>query len=139
VLTVAVLKELGIREIVARAQTERRKRVLEAVGATRVITVEAEMGKRLGRALVASHVLDHLEIGESIALIQWAADERVIGHTLRDLDLRNRYGLTLVAIKHCPSNARERVTVTPDPGHVFRAGDVLLLCGENAKLAAFTH
>ncbi len=139
VLTVAVLKELGVKEIVARAHTERRKRVLEAVGATRVITVESEMGRRIGRALVASHVIDHLEIGEGISLIQWSADDRVIGRSLRNLDLRHRFGLTLVAIKHCDPGARERVTVTPDPEQVFRKGDVLILCGENAKLASFTQ
>jgi trk system potassium uptake protein TrkA len=50
VLTVALLKEFGISQIVARAPTEREHRILELVGATRIVSVEAEMGQRVGRS-----------------------------------------------------------------------------------------
>lgn len=53
VLTVAALKETGVRTIVARAMTARQGRILKAVGATRVIEVESEMGRRLGAVLAS--------------------------------------------------------------------------------------
>jgi trk system potassium uptake protein TrkA len=140
VLTVAVLKEIGVREIVARATTNRRRRVLEAVGATRVVMAEAEMGRRVAHALVGSHVVDHLEIGPDVSLVQWSADGRAVGRTVRDLELQSRWELTLVAVKHhAPGGApAETVTVTPPPTYLIKAGDVLLLCGRNARLQAFT-
>jgi trk system potassium uptake protein TrkA len=142
VLSVAVLKELGIREIVARAQTDRRRRVLETVGATRVVMAEAEMGQRVARALVGSHVLDHLEVGGGVSLIQWAADGRIAGRSIGELDLRAR-GLVLVAVKRRArggaEGAGESVAVAPDPSFALREGDVLLLCGPTERLAAFTR
>jgi trk system potassium uptake protein TrkA len=74
ILTVAVLKELGIKEIVARAQTERERTILELVGATRVLFVELEMG-RLAKTMAAIQVVDHVEIAEGISLIYWTADD----------------------------------------------------------------
>jgi trk system potassium uptake protein len=139
VLTVAVLKEIGIREIVARAQTERRRRVLQAVGATRVVTVEAEMGRRVAHALVGSHVLEHMEIASDAALILWSADTRVLGRSVADVDLARRWELLLVAVKHGVDGTHQEVTIGPPPTYLFREHDVLLLCGRTARLEAFTR
>jgi trk system potassium uptake protein TrkA len=139
VLTVAVLRELGIKEIVARAQTDRRRRVLETVGATRVVMAEGEMGQRVARALAGSHVLDHLELGDGVSLIQWVADARVAGRSLAALDLRARFGLQVVAIKRRRPDGGEAVDATPDPALPLHEGDVLLLVGAAERLAAFTR
>jgi trk system potassium uptake protein TrkA len=138
ILTVAVLKELGIKEIVARAQTERVRRILELVVATRVLFVELEMGRRLAKALGATHVVDHVEIAEGISLIHWTADERVVGKTLRETELRPRWGLNLVAVKRSRPDGAESVTVMPDAAFPLQAGDVLLLVGADARISAFT-
>lgn len=136
ILTVAILKELGIKEIVARANTERERRILELVGATRIVAVEAEMGLRVARALVATHVLDHMPLGEGVSLIYWTADERVVGRTLAQSELRSRWRLSLIAVR--PAGA-DKLEVLPPPDYVFREGDVLVLVGADARLAAFTQ
>jgi trk system potassium uptake protein len=140
VLTVAVLKELGIKQIVARAQTDRRRRVLESVGATQVVMVEPEMGRRVAHALLGSQVLDRMDIGGGVALIHWSADHRVLARSVKDVELMNRWELLLVAVKHGggPQGSEPAVTVAPSPGYLFRPGDVLLLCGPSARLEAFT-
>jgi trk system potassium uptake protein TrkA len=141
VLTVAVLKELGIRQIVARAQTDRRRRVLESVGATQVVMVEPEMGRRVAHALLGSQVLDRSELGGGVALVHWSADQRVLGRSVKDLDFMQRWELMLVAVKHggAPEAGGGQVTVAPSAGYLFRPGDVLLLCGSDARLEAFTR
>ncbi|MGE5848881.1 MAG: potassium channel family protein [Candidatus Methylomirabilota bacterium] len=138
ILTVAALKELGVKEIVARAQTERERRILELVGATRVFFVELEMGRRLAKALAATQVVDHVEIAEGISLIYWTADERVVGKTLGETELRSRWGLNLVAVKRSRPDGAESVVVMPDPDFALMAGDVLLLVGADARIRAFT-
>lgn len=136
ILTVAVLKELGIKEIVARANTERERRILELVGATRVVSVEAEMGTRLARSLAATDVLDLVALGEGVSMIYWTANERVLGRTLAESELRARWQLSLIAVR--PAGT-EKLEFLPPPEYVFREGDVLLLAGADARLAAFTR
>jgi trk system potassium uptake protein TrkA len=138
VLTVAVLKELGIREIIARVQTERERRILELVGATRSLFVEREMARRLAKTLAATAVLDAVEVADGISMIHWTADERVAGKSLRDADLRARWGLDLVAVKRRRPEEGETCTVMPEPEFALLAGDVLLLVGADARVQAFT-
>jgi trk system potassium uptake protein TrkA len=136
VLTVAALKELGVREIIARTRTERERRILELVGATRTVSVEGETARRLARSLAAS-VLDSVEVAEGISLIHWMADERVAGKRLRDTELRARWGLDLVAVRRRRPDGGESCTVMPEPDFALQAGDVLLLVGADARLRAF--
>lgn len=135
ILAVATLKDLGIKEIVARADSERERRILELVGATRVVSVEAEMGQRVARALMARDVVDHVTLAPGVSLIFWTADPRVIGRTLADSELQAVWQLELVGVRPAGQEALQ-LMVTPD--YVFREGDVLLLAGPDAKLAEFT-
>lgn len=136
VLTVATLKELGIGEIVARATTERERRILELVGATRIVAVEAEMGSRLARSLMAEKVVEHLSLGEGVSIVYWTADERVAGRTLAESEIETRWHLKLIGVRMAESQKLE-LEVSGD--YTVREGDVLLLAGADARLAAFTR
>ena len=138
ILTVAVLKELGVKEIVARARSDREARILELVGATRVLFVEVETGHRLAKALAATDVVDHVTIAEGISIIYWTADDRVIGKTLAEADLRAQWELNLVAVRRPKPGGGDTVAVMPPTDFRFQAGDVLLLAGADARLSAFT-
>lgn len=137
VLTVAILKELGVPEIAARARNERERQILELVGATRVVRVEVEMGQRLARTLVATAVQDSVEIAEGISLISWTADERVQGKCLAEAGLRSTWDLSLVAVKRPRPEGGEAVTILPETTFTFQAGDILLLVGAEARIRAF--
>lgn len=136
ILTVASLKDLGIKTIVARASTDRERQILELVGATRIVTVEVESGQRLARALAATDAIDTIALGAGVSIVYWTADARVVGRALADSELRTRWELNLVALRPAGS---ERLEVLPAPDRVFREGDVLLLAGTDARLAAFTR
>jgi len=138
ILTVAVLKELGIQEIVARARTEREARILELVGATRVLFVEVEVGHRLAKTLAATDVVDHVPIAEGVSIVYWTADERVLGKTLAEANIRAQWGLDLVAVRRPKPGGGDAVTVMPPVEFQFREGDVLVLVGADARLTAFT-
>jgi trk system potassium uptake protein TrkA len=136
ILAVATLKELGIKEIVARANTDRERRILELVGATRIVSVEVEMGQRVARALVARDVVDHVTLAPGVSLIFWTADPRVVGRTLADSELQSVWQLNLVAVRPA---GQETLEIMVKPDYVFHEGDVLLLLGPDAKLAEFTR
>ncbi len=134
ILAVAVLKEIGIAEIVALGGTERERRILRLVGATRVVSVEVESAQRLARALAAADVLDHVPLAEGVAAVSCTADERIVGKTLAGSGLADRYRLVLVALRAAGS---ERFDAPPPLDHAFREGDLLLLAGSEARLAAY--
>ena len=136
VLTVASLKELGIQTIVARANSERERRILELVGATRVISIEAETGHRVARSLVATDVIDLVTLGGGVSVAYWTADERAVGKKLGDLELLTRFQLHVLAVR--PADT-ERLDLFPATDYVVTAGDVLLLIGADARLTTFTR
>jgi len=147
VLTTAVLKELGVKEIIARASTDREKKILELVGATKAISIEAEMGKRLARALVAPSVLEYIELSEGYSMIQWEVDDRFVGKSLAEVGLRSKWGLNLVGTRQRVATASkegkpqvvERMELVPRPDYVFQKGDVLVLVGQQKDLESFTR
>lgn len=136
VLTVALLKELEIAQIVARAMTDRQRRILELVGATRVVLVEAEMGQRVGRSLVASDVVDQITLGGGVSIVYWTVDERRVGKRLADLELRTRWHLDVVGVRR---GEEEALALFPPGDYPLGEGDVVLLVGPDARLAAFTR
>jgi trk system potassium uptake protein TrkA len=99
ILTTALLRQLGVSRIVARALTELHARVLHAVGAHDVVSPEAEMGERLARRLAQPNVLERLELGDSGTLAEVEVPEAFVGQSLRELDVRRRYDLTVLAIR----------------------------------------
>lgn len=146
VLTTAILKELGVKEIIARASTDREKKILELVGATKAISIEAEMGKQLARALVAPSVLEYIELSEGYSMIQWEVDDRFVGKSLAEAGLLSKWGLNLVGTRQRVATGSkegkpqvvERMELVPRPDYVFQKGDVLVLVGQQKDLESFT-
>lgn len=146
VVTTTILKELGIKEIIVRAYTKREERILHLIGATRVIFVEDEMGRRLGKTLCGNAILDYIELSSTHSIIEWEAPERLTGKSLSDLGLSTEWDLTLIAIKkrgESPSGiARQNeggaLEFHPAPGYLLAQGDILVLVGKNKELSRFT-
>ncbi|MFQ5587802.1 MAG: potassium channel family protein [Nitrospiria bacterium] len=147
VITTVVLKELGLKEIIVRAYTEREKRILEMVGASRVIFVEQEMGRRLAKACSGNAILDYIELSTSHSLVQWEVTEALVGSSLADLDVLGKWGLNLFAIKKRGGTdgtfnwrkEKEQLNFVPPPDYVLETGDILILVGKNKDLTRFTE
>jgi len=136
VLIVMLVKELGIKTIIAKATTPLHGRILERLGVTRVIFPEREMAERLAHSLVVPNVLDFVELSPDFSIVEIPAPEEFVGKTLKQLELRPRYGLTLIALKRPAETGRGLVTnIAPTADDVIRAGDILALLGNNDRLA----
>src|SRR5687767_10531830 len=109
-LVVTLLQEIGIKQIVAKAVTPLHGRILEKLGVSRVVFPEREMAVRVAHGLVMPNVIDYIELSRDISIVEVPAPVMFIGRTLKQLELRPKYGLTLIAIKRQPSPTAPQVT-----------------------------
>jgi trk system potassium uptake protein TrkA len=135
-LAVMLVKDLGVPRVIAKAVTTLHGRILERIGVNRVIFPEREMAMRVAHSLVVANVLDYIELSRDFSIIEMPAPAAFIGKSLKEIQLRNRYGLTLIAIKRKPEGGGPEATnVAPTADDKILAGDVLALLGPNERLA----
>lgn len=142
VLVVVHARKLGIKRIVARAVTEDHRRVLEAVGANEVFNPEEEAARNMVQRLTISHIRNYFELADGFSLVEVEAPKEVVGRTLRELDLRQRFRVNLVAIKQMAAGAdgvrvMHEFKAVPKPEDVIEASDVLVVAGSVLDLARF--
>lgn len=136
VLVVMQLREIGIKTIVAKATTSLHGRILEKLGVSRVIFPEREMAIRVAHGLVMPNVVDYIELSRDVSIVEIPAPRAFVGKNLKQLELRPRYGLTLVVLKRPTGSSSELVTiVSPAAEEIIREGDVLSLLGPNDRIA----
>lgn len=122
-LTTAILRELDVPRIVARAFDERHARLLLEIGASEVLIPEDEIGSRLALRLSAPRVLDQIPLGDAV-VAEIQTPEAFVGRSLAELELQARQGITVLAVR------REGETV-PNPGgeQTIQEGDILVVVG----------
>lgn len=138
VLCVSQLSQLGVKNIFARAANERQAHVLLAVGATRAVQVENEMGRRLAVQVlnpVASHLID---FATHFRVVPWLPRPPYVGQTLAAAQLRRHEITVLGYLKSEPgkSPGRPRMQL-PGPDYVIKDGETLLLVSEQDALERF--
>jgi trk system potassium uptake protein len=135
-LVVMQCLELGVGTVVAKAVTPLHGRILEKIGVSRVIFPDREMAIRVAHSLVMPNVLDYIELSRDFSIVEVPAPPSFVGRTLRQLEIRPRLGLTLIAIKRASTPGGPVVTnIAPTADEAIRAGDVLALLGHTDRLA----
>ena len=133
-LVVMQLRELGVKTIVAKAVTPIHGRILEKLGVSRVIFPEREMAIRVAHSLVMPNAMDYIELSRDFSIIEIPAPDAFVGRTLKQLELRPRYGLTLIAVKRKGGQGRVVTNIAPSADEKILHGDVLALLGGNDRL-----
>lgn len=131
ILTVLYLHELGADRIVAKALTEDHGKILEAVGATEVIYPEKDMAIKTALRLSNPNILEYLPLLSGIDIQEIAPPDKFVGKSLRELDLRNKFGVQVIAIKEIIA---EKTTYIPDANFVIKDSDILILMGDHNQL-----
>jgi trk system potassium uptake protein TrkA len=129
ILATATLKEIGVAKIVARATGGIHARVLERVGADRVIQPELEIGEQLARTMASPVLLDYVDFGEDEALIEARVPPEWLDKSLAELALSHEKGLTVVALK-----PKGGPGILPHGDTVLQVGDVLVVGGSKKAL-----
>jgi trk system potassium uptake protein TrkA len=136
ILTVLYLHELGAKRIVAKALTEDHAKILDAVGATDVIFPEKDMAVKTALRLSDPNVLEYLPLISGISIQELAPPESFIGKSLKELDLMNRFGIQVIAIKEL---IPEKTTFVPKADFVIKDSDILVIIGKEKQLAKLSR
>ncbi|MEK8132127.1 TrkA family potassium uptake protein [Paenibacillus filicis] len=132
ILSTIILKEIGVPKVVVKAQTELHGKVLRKVGADKVIYPERDMGQRVAHHLISSNIIDHIELSEDYSIVEIGASRQMIGRSLRQLDIRAKYGCNVLGIK-----TGEQINIAPNAEDLIREQDVLVIVGKNSDLEHF--
>ena len=92
-------KEYNIPQIIATGKNEVHGKVLKKLGVTRVVFPEVEMGARVGKYLTARDFSDWINLSNDYSMVEMATPSAWVGKTLRELDLRNKYGMNVAGIR----------------------------------------
>ena len=123
------LKDHGAVKIVAQAGGEAHGKILERIGADKVIMPEKDMGIRLARSLSSNNLIDYMELSAKHSLMELEAIDEWVGRTLKQSNIRNRYKINVVAIR-----SGKVLRVAPGSDDIIHDGDVLVVIGENTDL-----
>lgn len=132
IMVTLMLKELGVKYVVAKAQSEVHGKVLFRVGADRVVFPERDMGFRVAQNLISSNILEYIELSQDVSMIEIVAPSNIVGKELRQLDLRNRFNINVIALKH-----GDHVNITPRADDRIHKGDILVVVGLKEDLRRF--
>jgi len=144
ILTTMYVQELGVKEIVVQAVSDDHRRALEKLGASRVIFPEKDMATRVASHLLSPNLVDYLWVAPGYGLVEVKVPESFVGKSLLELNIRQRHGLTVVAVRspgaaegEKPSTPEEAPLFVPTPDYLFRRGDILIVIGKNEDLKKF--
>jgi trk system potassium uptake protein TrkA len=130
VLVTLILKDLGVPLILARANSSLHARVLERVGADRVVQPEREFGEFLAHQMASPGIQDYLELGGNAAIARITVPGNWVGKSLSELRLPDREGVNVITLER-----EGRDAVIPRAGDTLKEGDVLVLGGPKKRLA----
>ncbi len=133
ILTVAALGDLGVANIWAKAVSRAHGRILDRVGAHHVVFPEHDMGHRVAH-LVGGRIIDWFQLDENFAMVETSVPNELAGHSLGELGIRGRYGVTVVCVKPM---GQSFTYATPET--VLEKGAVLVVAGPTTKAEAFAR
>lgn len=129
VLATMNVKELGIPKVVCKAHDETHKQVLLKLGADQVVIPEQEQAARLARSLSSHNVLDYIELSAEYGIIEVPAPKSWIGKSLKELNVRAKLGVNILAVKQ-----GENINVSPAADYPIAEKDIMVVLGDTTAL-----
>lgn len=129
VLAVALCKEVGVTNVIVKCGNEMHQKILERVGADKVIFPEKESGKRLAKNLLTSGFSEMIELSDEVSMVEIDVREEWSGKTLIELGLRQKYSINVVAIRE-----DDKISTTVDPTLPLKKGWQLIVIANTLKL-----
>lgn len=125
-LTTVALKEENVPVVLAKAQDLRHGKMLEKIGADKVIYPEKDSGQRVAHNLVSSSILDFIELSPHFGLAEISVSKVFLGKMLKDSGIRQDYSLNVVAVRN-----GDDIVLPPPPDRIFVENDIIMVVGNN--------
>lgn len=132
-LTTLLLKDMGVGRIVVKALDELHGKMLQKIGADKIIYSEKEMGARVAHNLINPGIVDYIELNNDITVLTIHVPADWVGKNLLELDVRRRFHITVVAIRR-----REETFINPQPDMVMGREDMLVILGDTEHVKEIT-
>jgi trk system potassium uptake protein len=134
-LITLLLKEIGVKRIFAKTNSEEHKRILDKVGATDVVFPEKDIAVKLAVSLSFKNIAEYIPLSKEFSISEVIAHEKIIGKNLMELDLRKIFHINIVAIKN---PEKEKFNITVDPNYRIKKNDMLIVVGKNDDIERFS-
>ncbi|TWT05248.1 TrkA family potassium uptake protein [Planococcus sp. CPCC 101016] len=129
VLCTLMLKELGLPKVWVKARDLQHEKILDKVGADRVIQPEKEMGIRVAHHVDSDKIVDYIDLSQDYSIIELVASGKMADKTLVDLNIRKEFNCIVLAIKK-----EEEVNIAPAIDDIVEQGNVLIVMGHKDDL-----
>jgi len=123
------LRQLKVKNIIVKAPNEEHKLILEKVGATDVIIPEMDVARKVAKSLISPNVMDYIPLSEDYMIFEMAPPNSFLGKTIRELGLRAKYNIEVIAVRDVISDS---VHMVPQADFVIKDGEVLVIIGKEA-------
>ena len=128
ILTTLICKDLGVKYIVAKAQNDQHKKVLERIGADMVVFPEVYMGKKVASMLDNPSMNEITSLTDSYKIVEIPVPDAWCDKTIKEIDIRKKHKISVIFIK------REGEVISPEPETQFLKGDLLIVSGDIKKI-----
>jgi len=147
VLITLILKEMGVKMVVSKALSKLQAEVLRRVGADKIVFPERDTAERLADNLVSPNIVEEIALSPDYNIVEIVAPKEFSGKTLRELDIRARFKVNVIAIKRKTpvitddgkTDLREETNITPEPDDVISEGDVIAVVGRVESINALKN
>lgn len=133
IMVTLIVKELGVKYVVAKANDNMHAKVLYKIGADRIVYPERDMGMRIAHNLVSSDIVDLIELAPEHSIMEIKVPENWIGKDFIELNVRKNYNVNIIAIK-----SGDRIIVNPSAKRQMEKNDVIVVLGHNDNLKVIT-
>ncbi|SDJ79685.1 potassium channel family protein [Sediminibacillus albus] len=130
ILATLVLKEMGMKKVWVKARNDSHQKVLEKVGADKIIHPERDMAKRIAHHIVSDRIVDYIELSKNHSIVEVIASETMLGKTLSELHFDEKYACRIIAVK----KDEYHMLIHPTPATKIAKGDILIIMGKNGDL-----
>lgn len=136
VLVTLHLKELGVKEIIAKAATEDHGKILDRIGATTVVFPERDVAFRFAKSLRNVNVLDAIPLSKGVTILEFGPPNSFLGKSLKELDIAHKYRVQIIMIKEL---IPENLVIVPHADHIIKDSDILVAIGKDEDLENILH
>lgn len=131
ILTVINLKELGVKQITVRINSQKFSDVMLKIGATEIIIPEEASAKSLAHQIISDSILDYLKVNDEFSLAKIVVGDAFKETSLRDLNTIKRFDINILGIN------RGDEFIQPKADDTVLPGDILTVFGPDKKINKF--